>query len=74
MDKTIKCIKCGAEICENDDFCTYCGSPRPSHNENYCINKNCERFKKVLDNPEQQFCGKCGKPTSYGNYLQKLPS
>ncbi len=65
------CGRCGFLIPDDDDYCGNCGAPRPSRTDNYCINPNCERYKKVLDNPKQQFCGKCGKPTAFGNYIQK---
>lgn len=66
------CIQCGSIIPDEDEYCGNCGTHRPVNRDNYCINQNCERFKKVLANPTQEFCGKCGKPTSFGNQVQKL--
>lgn len=66
------CPNCGAIILENDDFCIECGTHRRSATENYCCNVNCERFKKILSNPTQYYCGKCGKPTLYGSQIEQL--
>ena len=61
----ITCPRCGALIPFEDSFCGNCGARKPEYEDNYCINENCERYKKVLENPTQKFCGKCGSSTSY---------
>lgn len=67
------CISCGGDIPDNDDFCPNCGTQRIVISENYCINKQCERYQNSdLVKPDQMYCGKCGKPTAYGNKILKL--
>ena len=56
----MKCIKCGAEISENANFCPVCGQNN-SRTPNFCAHCG----SKVEWN--MQFCETCGKP------IEKLP-
>lgn len=67
------CLKCGKPIADNDDFCVFCGTPKIVVKDNYCINKNCPRYKRSdLVTIDQQFCGKCGSLTIFGNVIQEF--
>ncbi len=71
MSQITKCLKCGGDFPLENDYCEYCGADRPVCDENYCINSDCERYKKILKDPQKHYCGKCGQPTSFGNYMLK---
>ena len=71
MDLNI-CPNCGTYIPTDDDYCGKCGTHRVLPNENYCIDKLCERYHdSSLVKPEQEYCGKCGKPTLFKIRMEK---
>lgn len=65
------CNVCGAAIEDDENFCE-CGAPKPIYDDNYCTNPDCERYKKILSNPERSRCGKCGKLTVFGQKIEDL--
>lgn len=65
------CSNCGCSIPDNDDFCSMCGTHRPVLEDNYCLNKQCDRFKIPIKR-DLVYCGKCGKPTVLGIKIEEL--
>ena len=66
------CPNCGNIIPENDDFCSECGTHRIVSDENYCVNKVCDRYKdSSVVKPNQKYCGKCGNPTLFQTRIEK---
>ena len=66
------CPNCGTQIPENDDYCSKCGNHRIVPDENYCINKLCERYgDNSFVKHDQEYCGKCGKPTLFKTRMEK---
>ena len=67
-----KCVSCGAAIKADAEFCTKCGIPVPSIEENRCINQYCARhLDGFVFDQDDMYCDKCGKPTLFGNQVLK---
>lgn len=73
MSRPTNCVDCHAPLDSDSKFCTKCGTPVISTEDNYCINKNCTRHdEKYVFEPSDLYCDQCGKPTSIGNQILKF--
>lgn len=64
------CIFCDAENNNDDDFCTSCGTAQFKAYSNHCNNPDCKAYYIILPDPNQRYCGKCGRLTTAGKELE----